>query len=86
MRNVSNAKKYKLHKTESKHDESNMECEICIYWKVHNNKYIAAREEYKKDGTACEKDKELFISADLQKVCLTEIVSVIYLIEIVLVI
>lgn len=60
---------FKLHRTGSKHDGTNLDCEICTTWKIHNDKYYAARQEYQRDASvAAESNKEVFVSADLQKV------------------
>lgn len=61
--------KYNLHLKNSDHNKEDPSagCEECKIWEEHEKRYLAAREEYKKDGK--EKVSEtLIVSADLQKV------------------
>lgn len=60
--------KFKKHKEISGHTENctqENDCQHCNEWKVHNKKYLKAREQYKRDA---EQENGMHFSADLQKV------------------
>lgn len=66
--------RYEIHKKDAKHDYKNTatikECDICKDMEVHMTKAIKARQEYQNDAAKAKDLNDLFVSADLQKVCL----------------
>lgn len=61
---------FKVHKEESKHDNSSefTDCRICQRWNSHRKKAELARDEYQQDAKQCKQNDKLCFSADLQKV------------------
>lgn len=66
--------KFNLHSNSSIHHKNNLieDCESCMLWKRHKEKYDTARELYQSDGKQVVPDK-LVVSGDLQKVYLMKI-------------
>lgn len=66
--------KFNLHSTTTLHQKNNLpeDCDSCMLWKRHKEKYNIARVEYQKDGKQFITDK-LVVSGDLQKVCLAKV-------------
>lgn len=59
---------FSVHSKESGHqkDSLNLDCDGCITWNVHHERYKSARAEYQKDCA----ESEVIVTVDLQKVIL----------------
>lgn len=61
---------FKLHATEANHKDSKLfpECDTCVKYSDHRNRFTAARKKYDEDAVKPENNSDLYVSADLQKV------------------
>lgn len=62
---------FKTHNVDHKNDNLDSECKVCNEWKIHHEKYTAARAMYQKDSED-QAANHITVTADLQKVLFIE--------------